>query len=221
MQCIAVLFLEIANQDRHTEEHVTQIIGDIKKLMSWLRVMQNNDPVASRAYHVVQKILHNAAPTLRHKAEELLDEVLVNRQAADEQAFEGFGSTYTQPSDLNWAQGEFFSGNPPTTGRHYYPSEEAVSQHQGYAPSYSIDQSMYAGFPTEQNRMPSAFGNPFLNSWDEEPPVADMHNLWLYPSFTGNSLEDLSDMDLLAMPNGPQQYQDANDSSYEHKSQQQ
>lgn len=219
MQCIAVLLLETANQEGHTEEHVSKITADIKKLMTWLRAMKSNDPVARRAYHVVRKILHNAAPALRHRAEELLDESTANRQVVDDQAFEGFGSTYTQSSDPNWAQGEFFSGISPTTGHHYYPSEQASSQHQGYAPSSSIDQSIYPDFPIEQYRMPSTFGNPFLNSWDEGPPVTDIHNLWLHPSFVGNSLEDLGDMNLLAMTNGPQHYQGANDSSYEHKSQ--
>lgn len=212
MQCVAVLLLEIANKPEQTEEYICQIVGDIKKLMGWLQIMQNNDPVARRAHDVVRNILHNAAPALRHKAEQLLDESLANRQAA-EQEVERFDSTYTQPSDSGCARDKFSSGTWPTTGYHNYPSGETASQHQDYAPSLSAHQSMHANFPTEHYRMPSTFGNPFLNSWDEGPPVTDMHNIWPHSSFTEITLDDLSYMDLLTMAGGPQYHQGANDDS--------
>lgn len=211
MQCIAVLLLEAAYQGRHTEKHNAHITTDIRKLMNWLHAMENNDHVASRAYGVVRKILHNVAPVLAPKAKELLNKDSVDHESARTQESRRFASPCKQQSGPGWAQGELFDGTTPITGHQYYPPQQTTSQHHDYASTSALDHSAYADFSTGhsmgQYHMPSTFGNPFLNNWDQGPPVVDMHNLWYTPNFNNNYPEDLSDMDLLGMNMDPQQSQ--------------
>lgn len=213
MQCIAVLLLEAAYQGRHTKRHNDLITRDIRKLMSWLRAMDNNDPVASRAHGVIRKILHNVAPVLASKATKLLKEDSADH-STDGPHSRGFAQPQKQQSGPGWAQGEFFDGTTPMTGQHYYPTQQTTSQQNSHAStSAPHHQSSYAdvsaGQSMGQYHMPSTFGNPFLNSWDEWPPVVDMHNLWYPSNYDGSLPEDLSDMDLLGMCIDPQQSQGA------------
>lgn len=199
MQCTAVLLLEAAYQDRHTEKHNDEITADIRKLMSWLHAMEKNDPVARRAYEVVRKILRNVAPVLAAKATELLNEYPENNQDAGAHAFDGFTPPHKQQSGAGWAQGNHFHSTTPTTGHQYYPSQQTTGLDQNHTSTSAYDDSTYANSSTGHYHMSSTFGNPFLNSWDEGPPVIDMHNIWHTPAFNNDYPEDLSDMDLLGM----------------------
>ncbi|XPS68919.1 hypothetical protein M3J09_001199 [Ascochyta lentis] len=202
MQCTAVLLLEVAYQGRQTENNNAEITGDIQKMISWLRAMQNNDPVADRAYQVVRKILHGAAPALHAKSKELLKHVSADHQTADGQASENPDSLYTPQSGSGWAQNEFPSGSTSVNDQQYYITQQATNQQHLPAPSSSYDQSMHLNYPAAHYQMPSTFANPFLNSWDEGPPVVDMQNVW--PTFNySNYPEDLSDMNLLDLYTEP------------------
>lgn len=74
MQCAAVLLLELGYQSRHAKDNNAEITSDIQKLMNWLHTMQQDNPVAERAHHVMRRILQNVAPALQEKAAELLAE---------------------------------------------------------------------------------------------------------------------------------------------------
>jgi hypothetical protein len=200
MQCAAVLLLEIAYQQRHSEEHNDKITVDIQKLLNWLRAMQTNDPVAGRAHHVVRRILQTCAPALQAKAAEVLKKGSSSR-GADRKISNPFISLYKPPkTDSDWAQGKFFNGSTSSTGHQYYPPPQNSDQDH-IDPSIPIyGHAAYMKFPTEQFHLMSTFGNPFINNWDEASPVVDVKTLWHSPDFEtgGNMLADIGDMDLLA-----------------------
>ncbi|KZM20197.1 DNA binding [Ascochyta rabiei] len=212
MQCTAVLLLEVAYQGGKTEKNSDQITRDIQKMINCLRTMQDNDPVAGRAYQVVQKILHNTDPALHAKTEELLQQGSTNHQTADGKASEHLGSLYQQQPGPGWAPGESFNGLISVDDHQHHVSEQATGQDQIPGPSSSYDPSMHPSFPTAPFHVPSTFSNPFNNSWDEGLPVVDMHNLW--PMFNySNYPEDLGDMNLLDLYMEPQQSHEIGETS--------
>jgi hypothetical protein len=184
MQCAAVLLLELRYQSQHTKEDNAPITADIQKLLSWLHVMQQNDPVAERAYFVMRRILQSVAPVLQFKAAELLTEGL----AAGESFRPGITPHKDEGASLNWAQGDFFDGSASVTGHQYYPQD--IDQNYYNTAQVSRDNSMYGNYPLKDFQMQSAFGNPFSNSWDEQ-------NLWYDSHFSSiDTPRDLSDMQL-------------------------
>ena len=221
MQCAAALLLEVAYQGRHTEENNASITSDIQKLMKWLRAMRHNDPVASRAYDVVRRILHNTSPVLHTKAEELLHESPTPQQPPGQHSSAAFLSPHKQDFTSVWSKGEFYSEPELSSSHTYYATEQTPNLDQSRVSTSAYDQSTYASIPAEQYRMPSTFGNPFLNKWDEGPPVVDMYNFWNTSGYDGNFPEDLSDMDLLGMRMEPQHHQpqEVSDTPLSYKSQ--
>lgn len=205
MQCAAVLLLELGYQSRHIQDNNAQITTDIQKLINWLHAMQRNDPVAERAYHVMRRILQNVAPALQPKAAELLTEGLAS-EAADEQSFMPFVTPHKdQHYDVNWAQGDFFDGSASVTGHQYYSQGTNHNRQDTTQPSQ--DHWMYGSYPPDDLQMSSAFGNPFINYWDEGVPLIGTQNLWYNQGFpSANMPEDLSDMDLFPTPYMEQQH---------------
>jgi hypothetical protein len=184
MQCAAVLLLELRYQSQHTKDDNAPITADIQKLLSWLHVMEQNDPVAERAYFVMRRILQNVAPVLQPKAAELLTQGL----ATGESYRPGITPHKDQGASFDWAQSDFFDGSASVTGRQYYPQD--IDQNYYDTAQVSQDNSMYGNYPLKDFQMQSPFGNPFSNSWDEQ-------NLWYDSHFSSiNMPGDLSDMQL-------------------------
>jgi hypothetical protein len=71
MQSMSVLLLEMTYSCQGKKDENLSVIPTIKKLMHWLRVMEEKDAVAARAYAVVQDILESSALTFRTKVDEL------------------------------------------------------------------------------------------------------------------------------------------------------
>ncbi|KAJ4992890.1 hypothetical protein SVAN01_01594 [Stagonosporopsis vannaccii] len=176
MQCAAVLLLEVGYQFQHANDNDAEITSDFQKLILWLHVMGRNDPCADRAYRVLQRILHDVAPLLRPKADELLNAGAA-RGIPTEQSHDSFTSPFTQQdSNPNWAQGDLFDGSEQSSGHMYYPQTTDHNYQDTLFPlnGWSTNESM----PFEYVRMPNMFGNPFINNWDEGMPLSNLQNLW-------------------------------------------
>jgi hypothetical protein len=72
MQSMSVLLLEMTYSCQGKKEENLGVMSSIKKLIRWLRAMQEKDAVAARAYAVVRDVLDSSAPTFRTKVDELL-----------------------------------------------------------------------------------------------------------------------------------------------------
>lgn len=170
MQSMAVLLLEMAYQGQNLKEEKSDILSCIKKLMTWLRVMRINDPVASRAHDVVYKILNTSASGLRDQVNELVDD-------DHNQPPQSRPSEHQQ--DFN------FTSQPESWGIPMYP--EGLPQ--TFPPSFvnePFSESVYP-FPVQQDpSMAFSFGNPFMTTFDEGPPIVDMQNLWWQPAPSDN-----------------------------------
>ncbi|KAF1925796.1 uncharacterized protein M421DRAFT_231773 [Didymella exigua CBS 183.55] len=206
MQCAAVLLLEVGYQSRQTKDNNASITADIQKLINWLQVMQQNDPVAERAYYVVRRILQNVAPVLQEKAIELLAESVAS-SAADMQIPKRPATAYgRQSTSLDWAQGNFFDGSASATGHQYYA--ERTDQNYYGTGQFPQDVSPYGSFPLEDLQLSGTFGNPFVNNWDEDMPLAGVQNPWHNPlTSSTDQQDDLSNMNLYPVSNVDQGHQ--------------
>ena len=205
MQCAAVLLLEVARQSQHTKDDNAEITSDIQKLLNLLHVMQPQDPVADRAYHVVCRILHNVAPVLQSKAAELLTEGVASQAAAEQSFRPPIAPDTQQQSRASWTPGHFFDGTSSVTDHQYYP--QGLNQESQDTSQLSYDHSMYGDFPLPNVTISSTFGNPFINNWDEGVPVIDMQNLWYNPGFPSTDMpEHVGDMNPLLAPYVEQQH---------------
>jgi hypothetical protein len=196
MQSAAVLLLEMGYQTRHLKDNNASITADIQKLIKWLHAMQQNDPVAERAHHVVRRILQNVAPSLQAKAAELLDEGGLQP---------GFLDTPRggQNTGISWAQGNLFDGSASVSGHQYYP--HSTDQRYFGTAQWSQGYSSYGNLPLDDLQLSGTFGNPFINSWDEGVPLAGIQNQW-YNTGTAavDPEEDTGDINLYPGANGEQ-----------------
>jgi len=195
MQCAAVLLLEIGYQAQHTKDDNASITADIQKLINWLHVMRQNDPVAGRAHHVVRRILQNVAPVLQDKAAELLDSG--SADSASNRQIPGFHdiSHGVQNDVVDWAQGNLFDGSASVSGHQYYPQDVDQSSFGSAQPSQ--DYSAYRDNARDNLRLSGTFGNPFINNWDESIPLGGIQSPWYNAStLQANQEEDIGDMNL-------------------------
>lgn len=203
MQCAAVLLLELGYQTRHIKDNNTSITADIQKLINWLHAMQQNDPVAERAHHVVRRILLNVAPILQDKAAELLDEGLAD--SASGRRTSGFFDTLRggQNTGVDWAQENLFDGSASVSGHQYYP-RSADQSYFGTAQS-TQGYSAFGNYSLDDLQLSGTFGNPFINSWDETIPLAGIPSQW-YNTGTApvDQEEDVGDMNHYPGSNGEQ-----------------
>ncbi|KAL6157198.1 hypothetical protein ACJQWK_06830 [Exserohilum turcicum] len=182
MQSMAVLLLEMAYEGQELKEEKADILACIKKMMSWLRAMRVNDPVASRAHDVVYKILNTCAPGLRDQVKELMTD------------------DHDQPPQP-WPTQHFQNPTIPSSQQEYWdPSintgySEPVTQ---TFPSQLLDDQfpnpMYSYPNPEDQSMAFGFGNPFMTTFDQGPPIVDMQNLWWQTVPSDNMGLDPSDM---------------------------
>ncbi|KAJ4338202.1 hypothetical protein N0V87_004179 [Didymella glomerata] len=183
-------------QTRHVKDNNASITAEIQKLIKWLHAMQQNDPVAERAHHVVRRILQNVAPSLQDKAAELLDEGGLQPGFLDTP---GRG----QNTGMNWAQGNLFDGSASVSGHQYYP-QSADQSYFGTA-QWSHGHSGYGNSPLDDLQLSGTFDNPFVNSWDEVVPLAGIQNQWYNTGTAAVDHEgDIGDMNLYPGSNGEQ-----------------
>lgn len=173
MQAVAVLLLKMSYEYQDFESSDPTMAEAIKKLLRWLRAMRLSDPVASRAYDVVRKILKNCAPSIQSRANELL-------------------ALHEDPGPLAWAnhglKGPFDSdhlASPSFGGDMYGPSHrpDAVAgssfeRSQGVDDLPGFPDDMNAYFPTDHHIPSMTFGTPFYTNFDQGAPVMHMQDLW-------------------------------------------
>jgi hypothetical protein len=168
MQSMAVLLLEMAYEGQNLKEAKDDILACIKKLMSWLRSMRDTDPVASRAHSVVYKILNTCAPGLRAQVKELMDDD--HGHPSQPEPPEASQSTTTQSQPESW----------DTPSEPIYPPGSSQTFQQ-FLPEQLPD-SVYP-YPVQYDQsMAFSFGNPFMTTFDQGPPIVDMQNLWWQPT---------------------------------------
>ncbi|PZD28374.1 fungal specific transcription factor domain containing protein [Pyrenophora tritici-repentis] len=173
MQTMAVLLLEMAYEGKHLAEEKADIITSIKKMIRWLRAMRVNDPVASRAYDVVYKILNTCAPALREQVKELVAD-------DQDQAPQPPHSAHLRNSTLR-SQPDLW--NTPDVTDFLQEASQGLAlppfQQQFAGPLYPYHWS-------EHQSTSFAFGNPFVTSFDQGTPLVDMQNLWWHSASPAN-----------------------------------
>ncbi|KAI1529248.1 hypothetical protein PtrSN001C_009138 [Pyrenophora tritici-repentis] len=151
---MAVLLLEMAYEGKHLAEEKADIITSIKKMIRWLRAMRVNDPVASRAYDVVYKILNTCAPALREQVKELVAD-------DQDQAPQPPHSAHLRNSTLR-SQPDLW--NTPDVTDFLQEASQGLAlppfQQQFAGPLYPYHWS-------EHQSTSFAFGNPFVTSFDQ------------------------------------------------------
>jgi hypothetical protein len=175
----------MAYESKETKNSDPDIIASIKKLICWLRTMQHNDPVASKAYKIVLKILRSSDPQLKAQVKDIL--------AFDAEPVAQFGVHQYRPANFEgqdtepWLQDDFnktptiVSGSQgPQTAPH--PPLDDLTSRDDFSTLFSQDEFLTA--------MP--FSTPFFTTFDQSAPIANMQDLWYTP---GHS--DPFDLDLL------------------------
>ncbi|KAH7551505.1 hypothetical protein BM1_09821 [Bipolaris maydis] len=182
MQSMAVLLLEMSYEGQDLKDGRENIMKYIKKLMSWLRALRVNDPVASRAHSVVYKILNTCAPILREQVKELMDDDDDGRQPSQSWTWERSQNFTIPPQQESW----------DTSNEPVYP---AVSS-QTFPPflSEQFPDPIYP-YPIEYDQfMAFPFGNPFTTTFDQGTPILDMQNLWWQSASSANLSLDPSEL---------------------------
>jgi hypothetical protein len=190
MQSMAVLLLEMAFESQNMKKEKSDILSCIKKLMSWLRAMRVNDPVASRAHDVVYKILNTSASNLRDQVNELMDD-------------DHNQPPQSRPSRPSEHQQEFtFPSQPEPWDIPIYPEESS----NALQPPFLNEQFSNPAYPFPVQQDPSLafpFGAPFTTTFDQGPPIVDMQNLWWQPAPSDNLSLDPSGLGLPLQPQIP------------------
>lgn len=185
---MAVLLLEMAYEGQNMKEDKADILSCIKKLMRWLRAMRTNDPVASRAHDVVYKIFNTSASSLRDQVSELVDDDHTQPPQA-------------QPSERHE---EFaFPTQPEPWDMPIYPEDTS----QTLPPPFLNEQFSNPIYPFPVQNDPSiafSFGNPFMTTFDQNPPIVDMQNLWWQSATSENLSLDPSGLGLPPQDQLPQ-----------------
>jgi hypothetical protein len=172
---MAVLLLDMAYANNNKETPNPNIIKSIKKLVRWLRALQDNDPVAARAYQVVWKILKAVAPELQAKANEVLsvdDEVDTQPQASHYQPFQAAQDTYMpapheEPGAYPMDSHGTFNNEP------VYP--QPFNDPLAFQPVPNPFQSI------QDETLPMSLGHPFFTNFDQATPFASMQDMWTDP----------------------------------------
>jgi hypothetical protein len=183
MQAMAVLLLEMAYEHKHLKEEKSDIVACIKKMIRWLHAMRANDPVASRAYDVVFKILKSCAPKLQDQVKDIIADDL--ESVSNSQPYQ---ATHHQSTAGGSSLGVW------NTPQH---TDSSSTDHPPYPPQFYPDQSTESLFPytpLEPQSTGFAFGNPFITNFDEGVPLVDMQSLWWNTAPTANMGIDLSGM---------------------------
>ncbi|KAH7410079.1 fungal-specific transcription factor domain-containing protein [Phaeosphaeria sp. MPI-PUGE-AT-0046c] len=170
VQAVAVLLLETSYEKRDHGKTTPDIIEAIKKMLRWLRVMEDNDPVAAKAYRVVRRILKAVAPILQTTADELL------RQDDPYHTPVEAGSSFAGPTfNLQSVQQDEPVFTPSLHPNMMFDPETFLHQPQGGMAASSHNPSVYSE-PHFENQFP--IGNPFITEFDQYAPFANLQDLW-------------------------------------------
>lgn len=169
---MSVLLLEMTYENKNVGVSDPNIHTSIKKLICWLRALQHNDPVASKAYKVVWKILKSCAPSLQGRVDDLL-------------AFDEEPATQLQPNpydqnasgDKNaapWLPDEVHRNPVDTTGN----PDPQTFQYQPFTnpPLYQDNPNTF--YSSDEYLSPMPFGNLFFTSFDQGVSGINMQSLW-------------------------------------------
>ncbi|XP_014555789.1 hypothetical protein COCVIDRAFT_101566, partial [Bipolaris victoriae FI3] len=72
MQAITVLLLEMTYNMQGKRKQRFPVIPSLQRLLGWLNAMQDDDPLAARAYDVVRQTLKSSSPLFQTQVDELL-----------------------------------------------------------------------------------------------------------------------------------------------------
>jgi hypothetical protein len=183
MQAMAVLLLEMAYEHKHLKEEKFDIATCIKRMIRWLHAMRENDPVASRAYDVVYKILKSCVPKLQDQVRDIMADDLMSVPS-----FQPYPATH----HLSTA-----GGPSPEVWNTSQQMDLSSTDHPSYPSQFYPDQSTESSFtytPLEPQSTGFAFGNPFITNFDQGVPLVDMQNLWWSTAPTANMGIDPSGM---------------------------
>lgn len=168
MQAIAVMLLEVAYTGDERRYESQPVLKSTKRLICWLRAMQQNDPVAANAYKIIQKILKSCAQPLQADAAFLLsDESL---QAGEAGSMDNRSYTQNDQNSDNWPQENYPSTIDPD-----------LLQQDQHLPSQFTNNPYSADWerPPGSGQIPPAlFGNPFYTNFDQGAPVMNLSDLW-------------------------------------------
>jgi hypothetical protein len=171
MQAVAILLLEAAHESTETRPSDPSTIESIKKLIRWLRAMQNNDPVAARAYHVIWKILKECAPALQPHANHLaFPEELLPRYQDSRSPLGAFAAQQTTQVPPQ----RYYHDPIAATGACSAPSFQLQPWDQ--ASGYPNDMGTF--FPLSENSRAMTFGAPLFTNFAQGVPVFNMKDLW-------------------------------------------
>ncbi|KAF1961012.1 hypothetical protein CC80DRAFT_513688 [Byssothecium circinans] len=190
MQALAVLLLELSFQDAQAAiiDPTTELHACVKKLISWLHIMRNTEPVALRAYKVVRHIPQNARH-LQASADALLLETETGtyyEQPSHQSPHASMASPMTidhQASTYNEQASSFTAG-----GTHDILSSGA--QYTNYAPPPTHSQAYTHHSPNATqspvnmqllfDMQPQGLSEQFSQLLPQAPPVTQ-HFSYQYP----------------------------------------
>lgn len=172
MQCTTVLLLETTYQSREPSTVDSNILAAIKKMIRWLRAMEENDPIAAKALKVLQKLLRGVAPNLQAVARDLLvsDEDLIPlvHHVSPERPPRLPLSQPTEPSlPLELRTDPAILDEPGTTNP------------QAQRDTFGLSPDMNQIYSSHTQPLAMAFGNPFLTYFDQDMPFAVMEDPWV------------------------------------------
>lgn len=199
MQAIAVLLLETSYQKRDTGKTTPEIIEAIKKMFEWLRVMEDNDPVAAKAYRVVHRILKAVAPILQSTADELLSLHQDSNAPSGDlphwhtenisltssgEALPSYGHVENVPSSadapfrLQSYQLQVSETMPDLSSNAGFNPNDAMHLPHSDAPNPLYDTG---GYTSEYYDDQIPIGNPFFTELDQDAPFANLQDTWVGP----------------------------------------
>ncbi|OAL01148.1 hypothetical protein IQ06DRAFT_347212 [Phaeosphaeriaceae sp. SRC1lsM3a] len=211
VQAIAVLLLETTYEKKDLGKTTPEKIVALRKMLRWLRCMEYSDPVAAKAYKVVQRLLKAVTPILKSIADELLapdqdwnapapnvqHQHMENMYQNTSQVFSPNTQFQAGPSFANTtSEPQLFQGEVPGT-MSAFPSDtvfdpEAFLQgSHGHVPASAYDNIM---FPESDHGELIAIGTPFFTSFDQDAPFANLQDLGLDLLPSGNIDPNLTDL---------------------------
>lgn len=168
MQAIAIMLLEVAYTGDERKYEPQPVLKSIKKLISWLRAMRQNDPVAANAYKVLWKILKSCAQPLQADAAFLLADEPIQTEEPPSAGKRSY--TRDDQNSSTWPQ----EGYPSTIDPDLLRQEQKLPSQFPENP-YSTN---WDPAPGSEHTSPALFGNPFYTNFDQGVPPMNLTDLW-------------------------------------------
>jgi hypothetical protein len=181
MQALAILLIEMVYENRDTKCTDPSMTEAIRKMIRWLRAMKFSDPVASRAYDVIWRILKGCAPALQSQANDLL----ASEYELDPEPhhYPGLRNAFDTQQTSQPPLGAFYPNPMDTLGG--FDARHVQQEQHINIPGF--EQDMHTFFPPDQHLPTMSFAAPFFTSFDQGAPMVNMQDLW---GHTGSSAFD-------------------------------